>query len=466
MSIFKNNFHYESNGNSFSFPKESNRLSVLKNDLNEVSKRIAQIKNEIEEQTKLYQTLKETLKGKETSKHERKKQYEKIERTILALEDERKELEDFQQEVMQRIATVQPSDKKHFERPFRKTLLNIIYPATTRYSPEALQSKELNWTQKMTLRDQVIVYEDGSAVINPFDSEVKQGKAKRIAFYTDDHYKLDGCIVYGNIDEHHLKNRKIMMMALGNGFTWHQGYLHAQLMAQIFDCNVLLYNPRGIGKSSGSIRYMQDAVEDCKAAIAYALKKACTDERSGQINAQQLCVYGHSLGGAISAIALEELVKEGKIDAEGVGLYINHHSFSSLSGFVKGIGKILERPSRLFLAIANHNELKAKKAIMETKLATRVIVATGEKDTLMRKLSRLEQTLRDEEVRGVSLANQVTYISIPDYGHHQEEEYLLDYEAMMINSTEEAIQSLGTSNSKKLKQLATYHQIIEEWAKS
>jgi hypothetical protein len=470
-------------------PEPMNKKDLLRQDLTDVSKKIEKIRNKIEKQKeyasrliplkeidsisqKDFQLQKNTLSMQRNALSIMK--LEKIERKLKILEDKERDLLEIQEDLTQRIDAV-TTDIQPPKSLFRKTLLSIIYPAVNLYSPERLQANNLIWPQRMAAEDKVLVYENENIVSCAFESEVKTQKAKRITFYTDDHHKLEGCIVYGNRKEHDLKQKKMMVMALGNAFTWQQGYLHAQIMAQKFDCNVLLYNPRGIGKSSGKTEYMQDAVVDCKAAISYALKKACSDEDSSVINPKNLGVYGHSLGGGISAIALQELVEEGKINKNGIGLYINHHSFSSLSSVVKGFGgQSFGGLSRLVLSMAKHNRLRAKKAIMETRLATRVVVVTGEQDKLMRKLARLNEALLKAESKGRPIANQVMYISIPDYGHHEEEEYLRDYDQMVEESQtendeekEEKTQSSeGELNAEKLIQLQNYHDAIEEWARS
>lgn len=450
----------------------NNHLSkkdILSNDLEIVSKKIQRVKTKIDEQKKLY----EHASGIGDLKEKKITLSSSLKRSIIkqklsTLEKKEKKLENIQKDLIQRMGAVQP-DIQPSRRPFRRTLLDIIYPAVKLYSPEGLNAGNLISPQQMTAKEDVYVYRGGNIVIRTFESEIKDKKSKRIAIYTDDHHKLDGCIIYGNRREHNLKDKKMMVMTLGNAFTWQLGYLHAQLMAQKFDCNVLLYNPRGIGKSSGNTQYIQDAVVDCKAAISYALKNACLNE-SGKINPKNLGVYGHSLGGGVSAIALQDLINEGRINKNGIGLYINHHSFSSLSSFVKGLpkgGKYLGGLSRLVLSIAKHNRLRAKKAIKDTKLASRVVIATGEQDQLMGKLARLKETLRKEEAKGRPIANEVLYISIPDYGHHEEEEYLTDYDKMTKKSPlDEASFTEVAMNAEKLVQLQHYQQIIAEWAKS
>jgi hypothetical protein len=471
------------------FSKSLERRALLSEDLQNVSEKIKEVKSKIEdEQNRLsYTNGRLSLYDEKSAKEVDSPQYQRlikqraqIEKEIENLQEEEKDLQDFQQEIIQQMA-VPPLETKQKKKPLRKTLLNLIYPATKLYSPKALQAKKLNWAQKRAVEDTLSTYnaERGLFERTTLETEIEEKKAKRIAFYTEDGHKLDGCIVYGDPKDHNLKHKKMMVMALGNAFTWQIAYAHARLMAEKFGCNVLLYNPRGVGKSSGKTQTMHDAVVDCRAAISYALRKVCLDPNTNQVDAQKLGVYGHSLGGGVSAIALQELVKEGKLSDNGVGIYINHHSFSSLSGFVKGyasVGRALVKPAKFILSKAGHDQLEAKRAIKETKLASRVVIATGEKDKMMGKVARLKEALFKEQSEGNVVANQVLYVSIPDYGHHEEEEYLIDYDKMTKSSEDskekgeddsENIKSLNPKmRAEKLAQLQSYHHAIEEWANS
>lgn len=462
--------NFDKNISENSIP-ENDVEKLLINDLDDVTNKINDVSNKINKQNELYQkiivdiSLTDQMNLQDEKTKSIVKEMWQIEQEIQTLKEEEKELKELQSELNERIAHFQPTAKQ--STPLRKTLLKIIYPASDFYSLARLTKEKLHWAQKLVVNDEVFSHEAGVTYRVSFESEVQKLQAKRISFYTEDNCKLEGCIVFANPKDHQLKHKKMMIMALGNLYTWQQAYDHAKLMATKFDCNVLLYNPRGVGKSTGKTQFLQDAVADCKAAISYALKKAC--QKDDQIDSQRLAVYGHSLGGGVSAIALQELIQKGKISDKGIGLYINHHSFSSLSGFVKGIsvvGPMLKSLSRKIIKMSHHNLLEAKKAIMETRLAQHVIVATGAKDDMMGKLARLNHALLHATGKKKPIANDVMYITIPDYGHHEETEYLLDYEELQKKNIVEDDSGDHQIEAEKLVQLQKYHNAIAQWAKN
>ena len=94
-----------------------------------------------------------------------------------------------------------------------------------------------------------------------------------------------------------------MVMSQGNFMAYENAYDTAKAYATKHNINIILYNPRGVGYSLGKERNTRQAITDCKAVINYALSNYCGDDP------KHLGVYGHSLGGGITATALHEMRK-------------------------------------------------------------------------------------------------------------------------------------------------------------
>lgn len=244
-----------------------------------------------------------------------------------------------------------------------------------------------------------------------------------VTLYSKDHQQLDARIFRGGVSD---ETRPIFVMCPGNGMSYEDWLDRAQQIASDNNVDVLLYNPRGVGLSLGELHNTDEDVEDCKAAINYALD-LCQDP-------SQVGVLGFSLGGGITATALKELLNEGKFTE--IGLYVNVNSFSSLQGFIKGQTGIPLIIGRIALWILGINPLNAGDALIQNKLASRTVVITAENDDLMKGIGRLSDYLNesrplnlqvdcvnDTEDNSIALddtsADEIAFYKIPQ-GHHLE----------------------------------------------
>lgn len=208
---------------------------------------------------------------------------------------------------------------------------------------------------------------------------------ERIDIFTDDHQLLDARVIYA--DKTKDKNKLTVVWFVGSG-----GYLgmylkEARDVAKLADINILLNNPRGVGLSLGTEYTLEEAVEDGKAVIKHAFENLCDNDP------KRLGLYGLSLGGGITATALNELQEEKVIDQ--IALYINHQSFPSLQHCVKGLLGIPAIITRLGLAILRINPLNTGSILTKNTLAKKTIVITAGRDQLMKGAGRLESYLRE-----------------------------------------------------------------------
>lgn len=207
--------------------------------------------------------------------------------------------------------------------------------------------------------------------------------AERISLYTQDHQQIDAMIFRGGNPN---EKRAVFMMTAGNAWSYENWMSQADIISRENKVDVVLFNPRGIGLSLGTEYCTDDAVEDCKTVIKYALENLCKDK-----DPKQLGVFGLSLGGGISATALKELQDE-KIVNE-IGLYINCESFPSIPECAEGMLGIPASISRIAMGILGINPLNAGDALTEKKLANKTAVITAKEDDWMVGKGRLANHL-------------------------------------------------------------------------
>jgi acetyl esterase/lipase len=187
---------------------------------------------------------------------------------------------------------------------------------------------------------------------------------------------------------------------------------------------------------------------------------------------KRLAVYGHSLGGGITANALEEMIKDRSLPTGGIGLYLNHHSFTSLSRVVKKASSFLSifgGLARSTITLAGHTNLKAKTVLSRTRLADRVVIASAENDEIIRGMAQIGHRLQHHPK---PVANDIIYVTTP-YNHHAETEYLEEhvpigsdspFSSSSSSSSSSDTESLEDMYSQKDFQLDAYHRAILHWA--
>lgn len=188
------------------------------------------------------------------------------------------------------------------------------------------EAQEVSFLQKM------LIYCVLPSLLRKTDEDKKQlaikdTAADPIAISVNDDVKLNGYTCKaGGI------NNKWLVYFLPNGGTAEDALYEARTLSYELDVNVLVFNYRGVGGSTGFPSTSEDLVEDGAACLDYLKKEQGAD--IGDIYA-----YGKSLGGGVAA---ELLAGEGR----GAHL-ISDRSFTSLGSAIEKlcpleiIGKIV-----------------------------------------------------------------------------------------------------------------------------
>ncbi|MBA2367737.1 MAG: hypothetical protein H0V82_01780 [Candidatus Protochlamydia sp.] len=321
-----------------------------------------------------------------------------------------------------------------------ETALKIIHPATIFYNSHQLSKKScfLNQEQK-NVKYNFIPNSQGETVHISYYEKI--GEAKRTFFYTEDNTQLDGCFIYSDPQRHNLREKKLLVMSHGNYMSWQTAFDHAHSFAIKHNINVLIYNPKGVG-SLGKTINTQSSVMDCRAAILYALK-TFSNEKTGVIDFNNVGVYGHSIGGGFTAEAIKSLILDKKIPEGALGLYINHHSFSSLADVAYELNPSLYLLAKSYFYLADFNDLPTAQTLNNHKLAKQVIIAAGLKDELI-KSSKVSNAI----IKLVN-TNNIVFVDIQNFGHNNEKSYFLNSNQL---------------NEHDQNELVKYHETIQKWA--
>lgn len=288
---------------------------------------------------------------------------------------------------------------------------------------------------------------------------VKKGEAKKLNIYTKDHQQLDACVVYADKDNPQVSDKKMMVMVQGNLTSYEQAFSEAQAYAKKYGVNVLIYNPRGVGESLGKEYGTKDAVEDCKSVIKYAKDQG--------IDPKNLGVLGQSLGGGVSSTALKELIQEGDLPKDGVGLYINKHSFSSLHGFALGFANskspLLLAIVKTCLTLIGFNTLNTHDNITNYQLANKVVVLTAEDDEVMTGIGKASESLQnDPKAKLKETASKLQFINVKGVTHNTDEEYVTSTNSNQIAEMNEKIAASDALIIRKTEAITSLEREITE----
>ena len=225
------------------------------------------------------------------------------------------------------------------------------------------------------------------------------------------------------------KQIPLLVMTPGNAQSAESLMTIAGQHALEYDCNVLLYNGRGTGLSTGPAeKTMQDAVADCTAVIRAACKKSSS-----------VGVWGFSLGGGITASALSALQSEPEVHGK-IKLYLNVNSFSSLSRaagsvvsnipslqkfFKDGLNRPVRTLARIVMSLSRFDNLNSAKLVSESSLAEKTVVFSSTDDEMISGKAQLGSALERRSIdlkdKGITLAkgtgshNDIDFLDHADY---------------------------------------------------
>lgn len=158
-------------------------------------------------------------------------------------------------------------------------------------------------------------------------------KCQPFLLKTHDGAELDGLNVFTtekaklDFQQNKGEGQKWVLCLNGNYQMYETSLWESSLYKQYDGANVLFFNYRGVGKSTGLLEKPEDLYTDAETCIQYLLSKGVKEE--------DIVINGHSLGGGIGA---QVATLHDKIS------YINERSFSSLSNAAASMGSKIWKP--------------------------------------------------------------------------------------------------------------------------
>ncbi len=120
-----------------------------------------------------------------------------------------------------------------------------------------------------------------------------------------------------------IKSQDYLIYFNANNQFYEEKLNYAQYLIEDLECNVLGFNYRGSGQSTGRVKSKDDLVKDGIAQVQKLL-----DEN---VDPEHITLYGHSLGGAIATLVTAHFHKQGK------KIYVfNDRSFSTITRVAVG----------------------------------------------------------------------------------------------------------------------------------
>lgn len=237
----------------------------------------------------------------------------------------------------------------------------------------------------------------------------RRGQAQRVSFKgATPGAHLDGLWVLPPAGEGAAVRRPqpCLVVVVGNAMTYEMIAPQALFLAASFGLSVLLYNSRGIGRSLGRVTCPQDAVDDCRAAIQWALSLGAP-----------VGLYGISLGAAWAVRAAQQMAAAGELPAAGLGLVALVRTFASPRQVVAAhLGAAAGRLAERCLAAANFDRLDLAAALARPLPAGQVMITAARRDALVPPAAQLANTLNLPPNTHAQLPSGQTALVVADHG--------------------------------------------------
>ena len=234
-----------------------------------------------------------------------------------------------------------------------------------------------------------------------------------ISFHTDDNVQLSGLLVRAT----GAPGKPMMLMASGNASCAEAEFPVALAHARTFDVDVLLYNPRGVGLSLGDTTHPAQALLDCTAAIRKAAEYS-----------DRLCVWGCSLGGALTTRALRGLRDTHDAVLSKLQYTVCVNSFANLPSIMGQVITPRWLPSALgrgastgTLAMMGIDPLDTHATLQHGGLGVPGLVCNSTADTMMHDTSSLAEALQESQVE---LPENLHILEVDAGGHNHYIDYL------------------------------------------
>ena len=258
-----------------------------------------------------------------------------------------------------------------------------------------------------------------------------EGWAKRVTFWADDEGAalLDGLLVAkGPVDE--AAHKPHIFVVAGFAMTYEAIVRQAKSFADDYDVVVVLHNSRGVGRSLGVQRTIDQAVEDCKAVIR------CL-RREGK---RHLAAYGISMGSATAFRAIEQMTASGELQAGDIGLAASIRGPSSIPNVVGAhLGFLFAAASRWLLRVANLPDMDVMRVLRAPLLATELMFTTADNDWLVKGNGQLARALNLPTGPAVlSSGQEVTVVAHHGNGHVDRNVRTKEHDAVLQRWAERA----------------------------
>lgn len=291
------------------------------------------------------------------------------------------------------INTLSNSEKWSLARPSFVKRINIIRTFVMRRLHSATSNKTFDKVKNDRDDDYSIDYARDNKPKDYIENAPASHHAAYFNFYNEDHQQLDGLIMYGDRTKAASANLPVIVLSAPRDGIYECLFGKARKIANANNVNVVLYNCRGTGLSLGKEYSTDDGIEDCRAAMEYAVTNFCNGD------SKKLGVMGYSWGGGITtAGALKKYYDQ---TSQQIGLYINLRSFSSLNHYFQST--VLKIISKGLFKMLGINPLNTAETLTSTKLAKKTVVMRVEYDALMTDDFCLYNYLKENPSDGIEL---------------------------------------------------------------
>lgn len=175
------------------------------------------------------------------------------------------------------------------------------------------------------------------------------------------------------------KTRPILVFAPPNGMIYEECLVPLCHIANDYGLDVIAFNHRGIGKSTGELNRISDAVTDAATVLQYACSFG-----------GKVAILGLSMGGGTAATALSRLVQSNRGEVAGLDLFLAAHTFSSWQDvYAARLGRMSALRFSCAVKLFGMRDLTTCKSIWAKHLPKQTVVIEAEVDSVLPKEARL-----------------------------------------------------------------------------
>ena len=204
-------------------------------------------------------------------------------------------------------------------------------------------------------------------------------KLEALGLLTPDHVLLDGMLVTYSGHTAQDSSWPTVMFVPPNGMVYEEMLVAACQFAEQYRAKVVLFNYRGIGKSLGQLRSIEDAVVDTTTCLAHACSLGAN-----------VGVLGLSMGGGTGAAAVKRLHEAGVLQEGELSLFLAVHTFSSWFDVARGRSGLLW--ARTFFGLARllgMKDLATYEYLQNHRLAQHTLIAEASMEQVLPSSARL-----------------------------------------------------------------------------